>query len=229
MSEQPPPYAGPSHPPPGHAPPSQAPPRDPVPHVVSLGPTPPPPRRRTGLVIGLAVALAAALLTASALLPRWLQEPPPDLSEVVAYDGLGMGHTPGDVDYPQSPPVGGEHAPAWLECGVYATPVLEELAVHDLEHGTVWIAYDPGLDEDEVEQLAEQLPRNGIMAPYPGLDAPAVVTVWGRQLRLDGADDARLELFVAQFGHGETAPEPNASCAGGVGCDGPGDEPGTSA
>ena len=42
------------------------------------------------------------------------------------------------------------------------------------------------------------------------------MTVWGRQLRLTGADDPRLPLFLAAFGDGHTAPEPFASCAGGV-------------
>lgn len=46
--------------------------------------------------------------------------------------------------------------------------------------------------------------------------APPVVTVWGRQLDLSGADDGRLDLFIAAFGHGETAPEPGVSCAGGI-------------
>ena len=43
-----------------------------------------------------------------------------------------------------------------------------------------------------------------------------MVTVWGRQLALTGADDPRLPLFIDTFGAGETAPEPFASCAGGV-------------
>jgi hypothetical protein len=43
-----------------------------------------------------------------------------------------------------------------------------------------------------------------------------VVTVWGRQLALVGADDPRLPLFLHRYGGGETAPEPFASCAGGV-------------
>ena len=40
------------------------------------------------------------------------------------------------------PPVGGAHDPEWLECGAYDAPVRDENAVHDLEHGTVWITYD---------------------------------------------------------------------------------------
>ena len=42
------------------------------------------------------------------------------------------------------------------------------------------------------------------------------MTVWERQLELTGADDPRLALFLAAFGDGHTAPEPLASCAGGL-------------
>jgi hypothetical protein len=115
-----------------------------------------------------------------------------------------------------TPPAGGPHDPVWLACGVYDEPVRDENAVHDLEHGAVWIAYDPDLPDGDVATLRRHLPQNGIMAPYPGLSAPVVVTVWGRQLRLAGAGDPRLARFVAELGHGETAPEPTASCAGGT-------------
>jgi hypothetical protein len=125
-------------------------------------------------------------------------------------------HDNGDLDYPESPPVGGVHNDVWLACGVYEEPVPEENVVHDLEHGTVWITYEPGLDADQVEQLADALPQNGILSPYDDLRAPVVVTVWGRQLDLTGADDPRLELFIEEFSEGVTAPEPFASCTGGA-------------
>ena len=35
------------------------------------------------------------------------------------------------------------HDPVWLDCGAYDAPVRDENAVHDLEHGSVWITYDP--------------------------------------------------------------------------------------
>lgn len=162
-----------------------------------------------GAAIVVVLAVAVPMLVSDDPVPR-------DLSAVRAYDDLPVVHTDEDVDYPQSPPVGGRHAPVWLDCGVYDEPVRDENAVHDLEHGAVWIAYAPGLSEADVALLAEALPQNGIMAPYPGLDDPVVVTVWGRQLSLTGADDPRLPLFIRAFGGGETAPEPFASCAGGV-------------
>ena len=172
----------------------------------------------------LAVAVALLVLTTALAVPLLLggdDDPTAasadgaDLSGVKEYDGLQVTHTPAEVNYPQSPPVGGPHAPVWLDCGVYDQPVRNENAVHDLEHGAVWISYDPDLDADDISALAGALPQNGIMAPYPGLRAPVVVTAWGRQLDLTGADDPRLALFIRAFGGGETAPEPFASCAGG--------------
>ncbi len=178
-------------------------------------------------MIGLAVVLAAIVVTAALVVPRLLDDDNgrnradaiPDvganLDDVRVYDPQ-PGHDNGDLTYPESPPVGGLHNDIWLDCGVYDVQLPEEHVVHDLEHGTVWITYDPGLDPDEVAQLEEALPQNGILSRYDDLRAPVVVTVWGRQLDLDGADDPRLELFIDEFSEGVTSPEPFASCAGGA-------------
>ncbi|NYE37945.1 hypothetical protein F4692_003090 [Nocardioides cavernae] len=139
-----------------------------------------------------------------------------DLTLVETWDITDRAHTMDDVDYPQDPPAGGAHAPVWLACGVYDEPVREENAVHDLEHGTIWITHDPDLPAADLETLAGQLPDNGIMSPRDGLPSPVVVTVWGAQLRLDGADDRRLGLFLEEYGDGHTAPEFGVSCRGGT-------------
>lgn len=142
-----------------------------------------------------------------------------DLDAVEEHAGLTNQHlAPGEEhDYPQSPPAGGDHAPYWLECGVYDEPVPDVNVVHDLEHGTVWITYRTGdVDAQGVQRLADQLPDNGIMSPYDDQEAPVVITVWGRQLALTGPADPRIALFIAEFGAGDTAPEPFASCHGGV-------------
>jgi hypothetical protein len=143
-------------------------------------------------------------------------EPSGDLGEVDVYEDLPTTHVEGEVDYEQGPPLGGEHAQEWLECGVYDQPVREENVVHSLEHGTIWVTYDPSLDEVEVSMLEEALPEFGILSPYEGQDAPVVVTTWERQLALEGADDERLGLFVEEYGDGSTAPEPGVGCFGGV-------------
>ncbi|MFT4286415.1 DUF3105 domain-containing protein [Nocardioides sp.] len=192
------------------------------PSLVILGATPTP-RRRRYVLVGAGV-LAVMIVAGAASVPMLRGETEVHradrvyrgLGDVRVYEGLSVGHTSGEVDYGVVPPVGGAHDPAWLACGSYDEPVRDENAVHDLEHGAVWITYRPDLAPDEIAMLRSRLPSNGIMSPYPGLAGPVVITVWGRQLDLTGADDSRLELFIATFGHGETAPEPNASCAGGI-------------
>ena len=121
-----------------------------------------------------------------------------------------------DIEYDHVPPIGGAHDDEWLACGAFDEPVRDENAVHDLEHGTVWITYDPGLAEQDVAALEDVLPDDGIMSPYPDLPAPVVITVWGAQLRLSGPHDPRLPLFIDEFGDGGTAPEAMASCEGGT-------------
>lgn len=140
-----------------------------------------------------------------------------NLALVEEYDVPPYVHVRDDVTYPQSPPVGGDHWDPWLECGVYDVPVLDEYAVHDLEHGSIWLTYRADLlDADKVAELADQLPDNGIMSPYAEQEAPVVITAWGRQLELVGADDPRIALFIDEYGAGGTAPEAFASCAGGI-------------
>jgi hypothetical protein len=123
-----------------------------------------------------------------------------------------VAHTPDPVAYEQDPPVGGSHDTTWLTCGAYDEPVRNENAVHALEHGAIWITYQPDLAEPDVAGL-EGFARRAevIVSPYPGLDSPIVLSAWGRQLRLDAVDDAVIDQFYRAF-RDRTAPEPNASC-----------------
>lgn len=175
------------------------------------------PTRPGRFVLAAAVTMALVLVASAVLLTVLVRSvEPADLSEVAVYEDLPRNHVPGDVVYDVTPPVGGPHAPAWLACGVYDVAVLDENAVHALEHGTVWITYEPGLSGRDIARLADLLPDEGILSPYDGLPGPVVVTVWGRQLVLSGADDRRLGLFLREYGDGHTAPEPFATCHGGV-------------
>jgi hypothetical protein len=131
------------------------------------------------------------------------------------------GHTTTPVTYPQTPPVGGEHHPTWLNCGIYGEPVPNVYAVHSLEHGAVWVTYDPQLDRDALGTLREHLPSSYvIMSPYAGLPSPIVLSAWNAQLRVDSPDDPRLPRFFEEYWRNQNVPEPGALCTGGN--DGPG-------
>lgn len=183
-------------------------------------PAPEPDRSRRPLLVAVAVGLALTLVAVAVGVPLVVAEirdrAAPSLDDVRVYADVAAEHTDNSVEYDPVPPVGGPHNPAWLDCGVYDEPVRDENTVHSLEHGTVWITYDPDLAVDDVRLLADALPAEAILSPYPGQDAPVIVTVWARQLLLDVAADERLGLFLEEYGDGHTAPEPFASCQGGV-------------
>jgi hypothetical protein len=176
---------------------------------------PTPARRVAGALITISAVAAVAFLW-SPNLPLASKAAP---AGVQSFEVAGRAHLRAPVSYPQTPPVGGNHAPVWQNCGFYEDPVTDENAVHSLEHGAVWIAYRPGLPEeqiDSVRQLAQR--QNYVLAsPYPRIPAPVVVSAWGRQLRLDGTDDPRLDQFVRAFRLGTQAPERGGPCTGGKG------------
>ena len=144
---------------------------------------------------------------------------------------LAHTHVPGPVTYSITPPVGGAHNATWMNCGIYDKPVPNEHAVHNLEHGAVWITYQPSLPKSEVDALRAFVERQSVLSPggqagsryldltpYPGLPAPVVASSWGFQLRLTSPTDPRLQAFVSKFRVSKTyTPEYGAPCTGGVG------------
>lgn len=141
----------------------------------------------------------------------------PTIPGVEFFPNLDPTHQRTPVDYPQTPPVGGPHHPTWQTCGVYAAPIVNEHAVHSLEHGAVWITYQPDLPAAEVEALASLTRRSThrILSPYPGIDSPIILSAWGYQLKLESSDDPRLMEFLLQYEQGQTTPELGATCNGG--------------
>ncbi len=138
--------------------------------------------------------------------------------DVTTYPVDSANHTTDPVTYPQNPPVGGDHNPEWLNCGIYDAPVHNENAVHSMEHGAVWVTYDPALSAADVEALRAQMPSSYVvLSPYPGLPAPVVASAWGVQVQLDGVNDPRLKTFLDVYRQGSQTPEPGATCGGGVG------------
>lgn len=133
--------------------------------------------------------------------------------------GLVGSHQEGLITYDRQPPAGGPHSPRWQNCGVYDKPIAPEVAVHTLEHGAIWITYQPTLALDEIARL-QSLTRQSqyrLLSPYPNQASPIVLTAWGYQLKLTRADDARLGQFIKKYENSPFAPEPGAACSGGLG------------
>ena len=177
-----------------------------------------PTTRSMGRIIGFGVfvVVAIVLVVIVAQPPAETIDGVPEGTEIIAIpDAL---HVDGEISYNDVVPAGGEHNPIWLNCGVYDAPVREENAVHSLEHGAVWITYNDALSDDAIETV-RRLGRRArvIVSPVPEQVPPVQATSWGRRIQLDSADDIRLEQFATEFTKIEYAPEPGASCSGGVG------------
>ncbi len=147
-------------------------------------------------------------------------EHPEGIEGVVAVPVINADHVRYDVDYPTAPPAGGPHLGAWLNCGFYTVPVLDELAVHSLEHGAVWVTYRSDVAAGGLDELAARSADEPhlLVSPYEGQDSPVVLTAWARQLSLESLDDSRFERFLEVYlVNGPTTPEPGAACSGAVG------------
>ncbi len=186
------------------------------------------PQRPWGLI---AAAVAVVVFAAAVITYAVLQvnesnanrvESPDEIEGLQTFDAYEdpQDHVETPVDYAESPPVGGPHAPPpdWADCTgtVYDVDIRHENAVHSLEHGAVWITYNPdevqGADVDTLNALAEN--ESGRMtSPYVGLDSPISIQSWGHQLKVDSATDPRLEQFADLMTlNNEFTPEPGASC-----------------
>ena len=173
-------------------------------------------RRRAFLVWGVITAVVLFIVGALALGLRQQASQKQAAAAGVKTYKVEADHVSEPVKYEQDPPVGGPHNPVWLNCAIYDKEVPNENAVHSLEHGAVWITYDPKLSSADVEKLSELAPVDyGVLSPYAGLKDPVVASAWGRQFRADGVDDPGLKTFVSTYTKGSQAPEPGASCAGG--------------
>jgi hypothetical protein len=127
----------------------------------------------------------------------------------------GRSHTDDPVVYKQSPPVGGNHNWDWQRCNgdIYPAQIANENAVHALEHGAVWITYNPSLPHKEVLELAAKVKGNDymLMSPYPGLKSPISLQAWGFQLFVKSATDSRITQFIQDL-------RINATMEAGINC-----------
>ena len=159
----------------------------------------------------IAAAVAVVVFAAAAITYAVVQVREADAQQVDAIDEIagiesfdyaaGQEHVTTPVQYEQSPPVGGPHDGEWADCTgtVYDVDVRHENAVHSMEHGAVWIAYDPErISGNDVATLAELVDgvSGRLLSPYAGLGSAVSLQSWNHQLKVDSVDDPRIEQFA---------------------------------
>ncbi|MFE6284197.1 DUF3105 domain-containing protein [Streptomyces sp. NPDC057877] len=133
---------------------------------------------------------------------------------------LSQNHVTKSVKYPVTPPVGGDHHAAWMNCNgdVYTKALNNENAVHSLEHGAVWVTYNSKAPKADVDALAEKVKQTPytLMSPVEDQKDPVLLTAWGHQRTVTGADDPNVGKFFEKYVQGEQTPEKGAACTGGL-------------
>lgn len=125
-------------------------------------------------------------------------------------------------EYEISPPAGGNHLGQWQTCtgSVYEAPIVSGNAVHSLEHGAVWLTYDPALvDGDGVNELASKIEGRdySLMSPFPEQGVEVSLQAWGVQYQTDDLSDPKIDEFLSFYIlNSDNTAEANATCSGGV-------------
>lgn len=128
---------------------------------------------------------------------------------------LQSSHVEGPVDYEGvEPPASGDHSGTPLACQVYAEPISAESVLHSLEHGGVWITYQPELPAEQISTLTQTYGGrpNVAISPFPGQTSPISLQAWARQLAVETPDDPRMERFLDAYIQGVQAPERSVGC-----------------
>lgn len=165
-----------------------------------------------GLVVVLGGALWIALDVSEPLAP-----PPPELEATETFEEMDPVHlAPGSPipEYNSDPPTSGPHSPTPAPCGIYREPVSDQAYLHSLEHGAVFIQYDPELPQAQIEALEAAVRDNGreiLLAPRPGNPAPYTLGAWTKLLLLDEIDQDMVDGFEREFGN-RFSPEGGAVC-----------------
>lgn len=205
-----------------------------------------PPKKNNGLLIGLLVAGAVAVVMLSAcgvggfLLYRQAYRPdaagigsnsePDSIPQSIEIKGLidyrttnpaalSQNHVTSPVTYPMTPPAGGPHFGQWQNCvgDVYNAPIMDGNAVHSLEHGAVWITYRPGIAGADVRALATKVRGQPYMMMSPYPGQTSPISLQAWGYQL--SVDSADDDRIDKFirRFRETATmEPGATCAAGV-------------
>lgn len=132
---------------------------------------------------------------------------PGESVSIVSRDHINYGDA--HEGYNSNPPTSGPHAgPApW---GFSEQEIADENAIHNLEHGGIWISYKD-LDDTSIETLqgiARMNSQSVVVAPRTANDSPVAIASWGRLMEMESVDEQAIAEFIRE--NKNKSPEPLA-------------------
>ena len=178
--------------------------------VSGRGQQSPPIRRRVRSVeiLGLLVAfgligLTTVLKASKSVNPLSLGTANPPTEE--DFPSQGQTHIADGQSHPaynSNPPTSGWHYATPADWGIYQQTIPDEVLIHNLEHGGIWISYRNADDQRTIQQLTDivrRYPDHVILTPRPANDRPIAIAAWGHLLKLDTVDSTVILDFIARY------------------------------
>lgn len=104
--------------------------------------------------------------------------------------------------YLTNPPVSGWHYQQTAPWGVHEQEISDQILIHNLEHGGVWISYHPDVPPeviDELKSIASKYKDKVIMTPRSANDSLIALAAWGRLDKFNYFDESRIVKFIKAY------------------------------
>ena len=153
-----------------------------------------------GMVIigGITVVVVGAILGIALSSPQGKPEVGKEVTVMENSNHIkpGEAHEP----YTSNPPTSGPHFTDPASWGIKTEELPDETLIHNLEHGGVWVSYQPDKVDtatiDKLTNLVKQYRSKVILEPRKANDHPIAVVSWGRIMTLDSYDEQQLKGFI---------------------------------
>lgn len=132
----------------------------------------------------------------------------PEIGEPYSIEGANHVADGTRVEYKTNPPSSGNHYNTPANWGVYNHEIPDEAVVHNLEHGGIWISYQPTISKAEIKQLtdlAKSYSSKVILTPRAKNDSPIAIVSWGRIYKMDLFNEGAIRNFILKYKN--TGPE----------------------
>lgn len=126
----------------------------------------------------------------------------------------GREHIPVGSEHPEynsNPPTSGSHDAQPTDWGVYQKELKDENVIHSMEHGGIWISYQPSIDDEmkeKLEAIGKKYSGSVVVSPRAKNDSLIALASWGRLEKLSSFDKERIVEFIKR--NKNKSPEPIA-------------------
>ncbi len=157
-------------------------------------------RKRTKIILVFAVSILAAGAMAGVVFLFSGNKQPVTKIPIVSFASVGQEHiplgSPPPVPYNSNPPSSGGHFRSPANWKIYDYEVPDQIFIHNLEHGGIWIAYRTEIPPRAVQQLKEVVEEVSgskvVMAPRSLNDTDIAVVAWTRALKFNLSGSTEL-------------------------------------